>query len=90
MICLLGSNPLRCSTSLSAQTLHTAPPLTGAATPLRDNAWSGGRTPMHPSMEDGDDAFDSNHPPQRGGFAGTPYRPDGDYSRQVGGQNRLH
>ncbi|KAA6417274.1 MAG: hypothetical protein FRX49_12763 [Trebouxia sp. A1-2] len=58
----------------------------GAATPLRDNAWSGGRTPMHPSMEDGDE---DNHgsSSQRGGpsgagYAGAPYTGDSNYNRQ--------
>lgn len=62
---------------------------TGAATPLRDNAWSGGRTPMHPSMEDGDDAHPDNYgsSSQRAGptghgasYPGMPYREE---SRQV-------
>lgn len=58
----------------------------GAATPLRDNAWSGGRTPMHPSMDDGDE---DNHgsSSQRGGpsgagYAGAPYTGDSNYNRQ--------
>ena len=61
----------------------------GAATPLRD-AWSGGRTPMHPSMEGGADDYDG-YGSQRGatpsyaagGYAGTPFNPSSDDGRHV-------
>ena len=64
----------------------------GAATPLRDNAWSGGRTPMHPSIEDGADGFDGyGTTSQRGatpsyaggGYAGTPFNPSSGDGRHV-------
>lgn len=63
----------------------------GAATPLRD-AWSGGRTPMHPSMEDGAGGYDGYGPTSQrgatpsyagGGYAGTPFNPSSDDSRHV-------
>lgn len=63
----------------------------GSATPLRD-AWSGGRTPMHPSMEGGTDEYDGyGAASQRGatpsyaagGYAGTPFNPSSDDSRHV-------
>ena len=48
---------------------------------------------MHPSMEDGDDGYDAQYgsssqrggttPSYTGGFSGTPYRPDKDYSKLV-------
>ena len=64
----------------------------GAATPLRDSAWSGGRTPMHPSMEDGADGYDGYGPTSQrgttpsyagGGYAGTPFNPSSDDGRHV-------
>lgn len=64
----------------------------GAATPLRDSAWSGGRTPMHPSMEDGADGYNGYGPTSQrgatpsyagGGYAGTPFNPSSDDSRHV-------
>lgn len=64
----------------------------GAATPLRDSAWSGGRTPMHPSMEDRAEGFDGYGPTSQrgatpsyagGGYAGTPFNPSSDDGRHV-------
>ena len=64
----------------------------GAATPLRDSAWSGGRTPMHPSMEDGADGYNGYGPTSQrgatplytgGGYAGTPFNPSSDDGRHV-------
>ena len=60
----------------------------GAATPLRDSAWAGGRTPMHPSQE-GADGYDGYGPRGTtpsyagGGYAGTPFNPSSDHSRHV-------
>ncbi|KAL3147827.1 hypothetical protein ABBQ32_002553 [Trebouxia sp. C0010 RCD-2024] len=75
----------------SATPMHpSATPMhPGAATPLRD-AWSGGRTPTHPSMEGGTDEYDGyGSTSQRGatpsyaagGYAGTPFNPGSDDSR---------
>ncbi len=83
---MVHSNQAACMPWSTAVYQHVAV-FTGAATPLRDNAWSGGRTPMHPSMEDGDED-NRGSSPQRGGpsgagYAGAPYTGDSNYSRQV-------
>ncbi len=83
---MVHSNQAACMPWSTAVYQHVAV-FTGAATPLRDNAWSGGRTPMHPSMEDGDEdnrgSSSQRGGPSGAGYAGAPYTGDSNYSRQV-------